>query len=83
MFQKKLKPTLDKAGYDSRLFSSHSLRRGGVLFAYKSGVHESLIKVQGDWTSEAYRRYLSFPLEVRAVVNLKMRKNIQESVILF
>ena len=80
-FQKKLRATLGRAGYEKSLFSSHSLRWGTTLWAFKSGVPERLIQVQGDWTSDAYKRYLSYPIQVRAVVNLKMRKSIQERVL--
>ena len=82
-YQKKLKATLRKAGYNPGAFSSHSVRRGSVLWAYRSGVPESLIAVQGDWRSDCYKRYLTFPMEVRAVVNLKMRKAIAERVLHF
>ena len=78
MFQKRFKALMKKAGYDSSAFSSHSLRRGGSLWAFRSGVLDSLIQVQGDWTSDSYKRYFSFAIEVRAVVNMKMRKAIQE-----
>ena len=77
-FHKKLRQVLHKAGYEKNLFSSHSLCRGASLWAYKSGVPEHLIQVQGDWTSDAYKRYLSFPIQVRAVVKLKMRQAIQD-----
>ena len=80
VFQKKLKKVVEKVGYNKNAFSSHSLRRGGVLWAFKSGVPESLIQVQGDWTSEAYKRYLSFPIEVRVVVNMKMQQSILQRV---
>ena len=83
MFHKKFRQVLDKAGYQGSAFSSHSMRRGGSLWAFKSGVADSLIQVQGDWTSDSYKRYLSFPVEVRAVVNLKMQKTIQEKAIHF
>ena len=82
-YQKKLKATLKKAGYNPKAFSSHSVRRGSVLWAYRSGVPELLIAVQGDWSSDCYKRYLSFPVEVRAIVNLKMRKAISERVLHF
>ena len=79
-FHKKFHSTLERAGYEKALFSSHSLRRGATLWAYKSGVPEHLIQVQGDWTSDAYKRYLSFPMAVRAVVNIRMRQAIQDHV---
>ena len=82
-FTKKFKSTLDKAGYRSKLFSSHSMCRGGVIWAFRVGVPESLIQVQGDWNSDTYKRYLSFPVEVHAIVNLKMRQGITTKVIPF
>ena len=82
-FLKKFKSTLHKAGYRSELFAAHSLRREGVLWAFRSGVPETLIRVQGDWMSDTYRRYLSFPLEIRAIVNLKMRQSITQRVLHF
>ena len=45
-------------GLNPSFFSSHSFRHGGATFAFHSGVPEQLIKVQGDWASDAYTRYL-------------------------
>ena len=78
-FQDRFGSLLKKAGYRQGAFSSHSIRRGSVLFAHKSGVPGSLIQVHGGWASDAYKRYLSFPIEVRAVVALKMREAIQKA----
>ena len=82
-FQRKFKQTLKLAGYNSSLFSSHSMRRGGCAFAHRSGVSESLLQVQGDWASQSFKRYLNFPIEIRAAVNLKMRERIMNTVIHF
>ena len=79
-FQKKLRKTLKKAGYKEKSFSSHSMRSGAVTFAHCAGVPENLIQVHGDWVSDAYKNYLSFPLEVRALVSLKMRNKILKSM---
>ena len=79
-FQTKLCKVLKKAGYRSQAFSSHSMRRGAVMWAYRSGVPESLIQIHGDWSSEAYKRYLEFPVEMRALVSLKMREKILSSL---
>ena len=76
MFQKKFKAVLKRAGYNEGAFSSHSMRRGGAGFAHRSGVPDSLIQIHGDWASDAYKTYLSYPLEVRAIVSLKMREKI-------
>ena len=45
-------------GLDPSKFSSHIFRHGWTTFAYCSGVPHQLIKVQGDWTSDAYTRYM-------------------------
>ena len=74
--QNRMRVVLKKAGYRSKAFSLHSLRRGGSSFAHRAGVPESLIQVQGSWSSDACKRYLSFPLEMRALVSLKMREKI-------
>ena len=82
-FSKKLKSVLDEAGYEPSCFSAHSLRRGGTLWAFRSRVPETLIQTQGDWTTDTYKRYLTFPVEIRAVVNFKMRHSITDRVISF
>ena len=50
---------------DPRHYSTHSLRRGGATFAFASGLPSELIKLQGDWHSQAYEVYLTFPLQER------------------
>ena len=56
---------IDLAGYDNSLFSSHSLRRGGVQWAAQSGIPHHVIKLLGDWKSQAYERYLNMTLQER------------------
>ena len=51
----------------------HSLRRGGATLAFKANVPGELIKIQGDWASECYLRYLSIPLEQRTGVAAQVR----------
>ena len=75
-FTVKFRKVLKRAGYRANAFSSHSIRRGSVNFAHRSGVPESLIRVHGGWRSDCYKRYLDYPLEVRAVVSLKMKEKI-------
>ena len=60
-----LKSVLSSIGYNSDDYSGHSFRRAGCSFAYACGVPIHLIKLQGDWVSEAYQQYLSVPLEMR------------------
>ena len=47
---------------DPTLYSTHSLRRGGATFAFSSGIPSELIKLQGDWHSQAYEVYLTLPI---------------------
>ena len=57
--------TIAAAGIDSSLYSGHSLRRGGATYAFKCGVPAAYIKLQGDWLSDAWERYIHLPLELR------------------
>ena len=67
-YQAFLRRIVSKVGLDSRAFSSHSFRRGGASWAFRSGVPGELVKVQGDWRSDAYLKYLQFSLEQRLQV---------------
>ena len=78
-FQKRFRKLLKKAGYRSMAFSSHSLRRGSVGFAHRAGISNSLIQVHGGWSSDCFKVYFDYPLEVRAAVALKMREKIMNT----
>ena len=45
--------------------SSHSLRWDGAQWAAKSGLPGHVIKILGDWKSQAYERYLNLTLQDR------------------
>ena len=63
-FQAMLQKQLDKIGIsNSSCCSSHSFRRGGTTFCFLSGVPTEMIKLLGNWKSDAYLSYLEFPLE--------------------
>lgn len=62
---------------DPQLFSGHSLRRGGATFAFKCGIPAELIKLQGDWRSDAYMLYLSLPLADRLVLTQVLAEHVQ------
>ena len=47
-FTTDLRKLLDKAGYRSRSYSGHSLRRGGATYLYKLGADPILIQASGD-----------------------------------
>jgi len=55
-----LRKKLKSAGLDPKLYSGHSLRRGGASWAFHSGVPSELIKHHGDWSSDSYLVYLEF-----------------------
>lgn len=67
------------AGLNADLYSAHSLRKGGATCALLAGVSETMVKLQGDWVSDAYKRYISFSLQQKAdsprTVELAMRRN--------
>lgn len=75
-FQSKLKDLIDRIGMNADNFSTHSFRRGGTSFAFRSKVPVDLIKAHGDWKSDCYQRYLSFSLQDKMLVVGKMRENI-------
>ena len=47
---------------DTMGFTGHSLRRGGASWAFKVGIPGELIQVCGDWSSDAYKKYLEFSM---------------------
>lgn len=67
-WQKTLRTLVSQAGYQGRLFSSHSLRRGGATTAFMAGASPDMIKLQGCWTSEAYQQYLEIPLQAKVEI---------------
>jgi hypothetical protein len=64
------------AGLDSARYAGHSLRRGGAMFAFLAGAASEMIKLQGDWISDAYQIYLNFPPGVRLQVTRRMLEAI-------
>jgi len=75
-FTNKLKLTLDRCGIDSTVYSGHSFRRGGATFAQSCGVPGHYIKLQGDWLSNAYERYLDTSLQNKMIAINMMTKAI-------
>ena len=76
-FQNKLRFFIGKIeGLDPQAFSNHSLRRGGCMFSFLSGVPPEIIKLMGNWKSDAYLKYLEFPLEARAAATKLMKMRI-------
>ena len=49
---------LSKLHLDPSLYSPHSFRWGGATFAFDCHIPPEIIKLQGDWKSDAYLVYL-------------------------
>ena len=68
-FTDKLRYCLQGLGIPSSDYSSHSFRRGGASFGLQCGLTSDLIKLQGDWSSNSYERYLQPSFELRKQVS--------------
>ncbi len=75
-FQSMIKTSVEKIGLQPHSYSSHSFRRGGATTAFRAKVPPELIQLQGDWASDAYKRYLHYDLKDRALVSNNLRKYI-------
>ena len=53
LFLKRLRRVLDALGLPFRDYACHSFRRGGASFAFRAGLPIDLIKILGDWHSDA------------------------------
>ena len=67
-FTVKLRACLSALGHPANKYSGHSFRRGGASFGLQCGLPTDLIKLQGDWNSNAYERYLQPSFELRKQV---------------
>ena len=61
----KLRTCLTKCGLQGMDFGSHSFRRGGASLAFQAGLPLEIIKILGDWKSNAVLLYLTVPLDIR------------------
>ena len=50
-------------GADPMQYSLHSLHRGGATFAYQADIEADMIKLLGDWASDAYKRYIDVSMD--------------------
>ena len=71
---------LDKCGVDRKGFGTHSLRRGGASWALKCGLSADVIRLLGDWSSNAYMCYLEVPLRDRFCYMSSFVDTIQSTV---
>ena len=66
-FVKQLRGILNLSGLPAQDYSGHSFRRGSASWAIQNGIPGEVIKILGDWKSDAYLSYLS--LNSRAKIN--------------
>ena len=78
----KLKELVQACGHDPDEYSTHSFRRGGATCAFHAKVPDSLIQLQGDWVSDAYKRYLEMDLADQRDLSLKLIKYIKRQSVL-
>lgn len=76
-FQSKLKKLIECISLNPDEYSTHSFRRGGASHAFQSDVPAELIQLQGDWRSDAYKKYLSLTFSDKIRVAEKMKEHIQ------
>lgn len=67
-----LRHLLALAGHAPERYSGHSFRRGGATAAFKAGVPAELVRLHGDWHSDAYLRYLTIDLDQKLLVSTKI-----------
>ena len=66
-FAKKLAEVLTRAGFPPKDYSGHSFRAGGATWAMECGLSREMIKLLGDWKSDAYLDYLRLSDDVKVV----------------
>ena len=57
-FVSRLRKVLKLAGFKPGEYSAHSFRRGGASYAFQLGLSPLQIKLKGDWSSDAYEKYI-------------------------
>lgn len=65
IFQEKLQSFLARLDLNPSDYSGHSFRHGGASFALECGLPTEAVKAQGDWTSNAYERYIHCSWDMR------------------
>ena len=80
LFVSRLQRCLAAIGLDSKKFSAHSLRRGGTSFAINSGVSPLIVKARGDWSSNAFERYVFLEAHSTMEAAQQISANVAKSV---
>ena len=75
-FQAAIKYWSGLSGLDPADYSTHSMRRGGTTFIWLAGATQEEIQARGDWSSDAYKLYLTCPLEERISRDIQVAATI-------
>jgi len=62
---KHLKTLLYAVGLPPSSYSGHSFRRGGATYAWHCGADPQVLKLLGDWSSDAFQAYLDCTFDQR------------------
>ena len=57
-------------------FTGHSFRRGGASWAFQAGMPGELIQICGDWSSDAYKKYLEFSMQNRVTLAALLMRDL-------
>ena len=66
-----LRSHLEYLGIDSKVVTPSSFRKGGLSHMLLKVGNLELLRLQGDWMSDAYKRYIVIPAESRFSVTEK------------
>jgi len=73
-----MKGLLAQVGQQPEKFAGHSLRRGGATYAYHCGVNPLFIRIQGDWSSDAWLLYVGLRHEQKRHVTMAMQHRMRQ-----
>ena len=79
LFVKILRGLLTHLGLAAHEFSGHSFRRGSASWAIQQGIPGEIIKILGDWKSDAYLAYLSLDTKSKISSMSQFAENLPSS----
>jgi len=77
-YQEHIKKSMKNIGLDPAEYTSHSFRRGGATYAFQCGLPAGMIKLLGDWKSDAYLEYIDFPVADRVKAGERIRSRLNK-----
>ncbi len=74
--QNRLKQVIAAISFEPAAYSSHGFRRGGALFMVTSGVSRDVVKIVGNWRSDAIDQYIQMDLPTKVQAAKMVRHKI-------